>query len=169
MELVFSFCHHGSLGSVDLFVLEVISLYLNVFVLVVQVFQKTPFPKAIASTQSEPPFLLTQFAVLALFVALTTTAAIRFRNVSVQRGSLQRWESRSSSTPHGRPVLQKRLKQLGILGCMHTRPLADARGTRNGRLRSRPRLEGSADSARRAPSCPNIPLPSIPGRLVIPF
>ena len=56
-----------------------ISLYLNVFVLVVQLFQKVPALKALAPTQSEPPFAVTQLVVLALFVALTITAAIRFR------------------------------------------------------------------------------------------
>jgi K+-transporting ATPase A subunit len=56
-----------------------ISLYLNVFVLVVQLFQKVPALKALAPTQSEPPFAVTQLVVLVLFVALTITAAIRFR------------------------------------------------------------------------------------------
>jgi hypothetical protein len=57
----------------------VLSLYLNVFVLIVQSFQKIPALKAIAPTQSEPPFLLTQLVVVALFVALAVLAAIRFR------------------------------------------------------------------------------------------
>ncbi len=35
--------------------------------------------KAMAPTQSEPPFKLTQLVVLALFVVLTFVAAIRFR------------------------------------------------------------------------------------------
>src|SRR5262245_42125028 len=38
----------------------VIALYLNVFVLIVQAFQKIPPLNALAPTQSEPPFLLTQ-------------------------------------------------------------------------------------------------------------
>jgi len=46
-----------------------IALYLNVFVAVVQSFLKVPALKAIAPTQPEPPFLVTQFVVLALFVA----------------------------------------------------------------------------------------------------
>ena len=37
-----------------------VALYLNVFVLIVQLFQKVPALKALAPTQSEPPFLLTQ-------------------------------------------------------------------------------------------------------------
>jgi hypothetical protein len=57
----------------------VLAFYLNVFVGVVQAFQKLSFLKALAPTQSEPPFLLTQLVVLALFVALAIVAAIRFR------------------------------------------------------------------------------------------
>ena len=60
-------------------VCTMISLYLNVFVLVVQLFQKVPALKALAPTQSEPPFAVTQLVVLALFVLLTIIAAIRFR------------------------------------------------------------------------------------------
>jgi K+-transporting ATPase A subunit len=55
------------------------SLYLNVFVLIVQLFQKVPALKALAPTQSEPPFAVTQLVVLALFVLLTIIAAIKFR------------------------------------------------------------------------------------------
>src|SRR5215207_4018977 len=57
----------------------VVSLYLNVFVGVVQAFQKVPALKALAPTQSEAPFLLTQLVVLLLFVALAVVAAVRFR------------------------------------------------------------------------------------------
>ena len=60
-------------------VTAMISLYLNVFVLIVQLFQKVPALKALAPTQSEPPFAVTQLVVLALFVLLTIIAAIRFR------------------------------------------------------------------------------------------
>ncbi len=56
-----------------------IALYLNVFVGVVQAFQKIPALNALAPTQTEPPFKLTQLVVLALFVVLTIVAAIRFR------------------------------------------------------------------------------------------
>jgi hypothetical protein len=58
----------------------VIALYLNVFVLIVQLFRKVPALKALAPTQSEPPFKATQLAALALFVALASFAAIRFRS-----------------------------------------------------------------------------------------
>jgi hypothetical protein len=56
------------------------ALYLNVFVLVVQLFRRVPALEALAPTQSEPPFAVAQFAVLALFVALGVFAAIRFRD-----------------------------------------------------------------------------------------
>ena len=58
----------------------VVALYLNVFVLVAQLFAKVPGLKAVAPTQSEPPFLIVQLLLLALFIALTILAAIRFRD-----------------------------------------------------------------------------------------
>ncbi len=63
---------------------SVIALYLNVFVLIAQLFQKVPALKAMAPTQSEPPFKVTQLIVLALFVVLAIFAAIRFRNGQVR-------------------------------------------------------------------------------------
>ena len=57
----------------------VISLYFNVFVLIVQLFEKVPALHAMAPTQSEQPFKLTQLVVLALFLLFTIIAAIRFR------------------------------------------------------------------------------------------
>ena len=54
------------------------ALYLNVFVGVVQAFQKLPFLQPLAPTQSEPPFLIAQVAVLVIFIALGILAAIRF-------------------------------------------------------------------------------------------
>jgi hypothetical protein len=59
-------------------VTAVIALYLNVFVGIVQAFQKLPALKAMAPTQSEPPFLIAQLAALVLFVALAIVAAMRF-------------------------------------------------------------------------------------------
>lgn len=56
-----------------------LSLYLNVFVLVAQAFMKVPALKALAPTQSEPPFLVTQLVVLVLFVVLIVFAAKGFR------------------------------------------------------------------------------------------
>jgi hypothetical protein len=56
----------------------VIALYLNVFVAVVQAFQKVPALKAVAPTQAEPPFLIAQLVVFALFVVLAILATKRF-------------------------------------------------------------------------------------------
>jgi hypothetical protein len=58
----------------------VLALYLNVFVLIVQMFQKIPALKDLAPTQTEPPFKITQLAVLGFFVLLGIAAAIRFRD-----------------------------------------------------------------------------------------
>src|SRR5713226_4040188 len=63
---------------------SVIALYLNVFVLVVQLFEKVPALKAMAPTQSEPPFVVTQVVVMAIFVGLGIAAAKRFREPTVQ-------------------------------------------------------------------------------------
>jgi len=54
------------------------ALYFNVFVLVVQSFEKVPQLKAIAPTQKAPPFAIAQIAVLVLFVVLTAFAVKRF-------------------------------------------------------------------------------------------
>ena len=61
-----------------------IALYLNVFVGVVQAFQKMPALQSLAPTQSEPPFQLTQLVTLLLFVGITIVAAIKFRPDSVR-------------------------------------------------------------------------------------
>ncbi len=57
----------------------VLALYLNVFVGVVQAFQKVPVLSSLAPTQSEPPFLIAQFAVLAIFIVLGILAVRFFR------------------------------------------------------------------------------------------
>jgi len=57
----------------------VAALYLNVFVLVAQAFMKVSFLKALAPTQSEPPFIVSQIVVLLAFVALGIWAVLRFR------------------------------------------------------------------------------------------
>ena len=55
------------------------SLYFNVFVLIAQLFLKVPALRALAPTQSDPPFLATQLLNLVLFLVLTILAMIRFR------------------------------------------------------------------------------------------
>ena len=57
----------------------VAALYLNVFVLVVQLFGKTPALAQLAPTQQEPPFAVTQALTLALFVWLGWAALRGFR------------------------------------------------------------------------------------------
>jgi hypothetical protein len=57
----------------------VIALYFNVFVLIAQLFMKVDALKALAPTQSELPFLLTQLFVMAVFVGFAIAAAIKFR------------------------------------------------------------------------------------------
>jgi hypothetical protein len=53
------------------------ALYLNVFVLVVQSFMKVPALKALAPTQTEPPFLVAQSVVLVVYLGLTVLATKR--------------------------------------------------------------------------------------------
>jgi hypothetical protein len=57
----------------------VAAIYLNVFVLVVQLFLKTPPLAQLAPTQQEAPFALTQALVLAIFVWLGWAALRGFR------------------------------------------------------------------------------------------
>jgi len=60
-------------------VTAVAALYLNVFVLVVQLFAKTPALAQLAPTQQEAPFAVTQALVLALFVWMGWAAVRGFR------------------------------------------------------------------------------------------
>ena len=60
-------------------VTSAIAQYLNVFVLIIQSFEKVPALKAAAPTQSEPPFVVVQVAVLAFFIVMTILAVRRFR------------------------------------------------------------------------------------------
>jgi hypothetical protein len=53
--------------------------YLNVFVAVVQAFEKIPALHAIAPTLGDPAFKVTQLVVLVLFAVITIAAVIRFR------------------------------------------------------------------------------------------
>ncbi|MFZ0277291.1 MAG: hypothetical protein WA254_10495 [Candidatus Sulfotelmatobacter sp.] len=48
----------------------VLALYLNVFVLVAQIFMKVPAAHALAPTGKEPPFLIAQLVVFAIFIVL---------------------------------------------------------------------------------------------------
>jgi hypothetical protein len=59
-------------------VTAVLALWLNCFVAVVQAFQKLPSLHALAPTQKEPPFLIAQGLVLAVFVVATIYALKRY-------------------------------------------------------------------------------------------
>ena len=61
-----------------------IALYFNCFVAVVQAFAKIPALHALAPTQKESPFAISQLLVLAIFVWLTWRAAKRFHTASVR-------------------------------------------------------------------------------------
>jgi hypothetical protein len=61
-----------------------IALYLNVFVLVFQLFDKVPALKALAPTKSEPPFKLSELSVLIVFFLLTIFSTLRFRSAAVR-------------------------------------------------------------------------------------
>jgi len=59
--------------------MAVVALYFNVFVLIVQMFPKVPALKALAPTQSEPPFQVTQLAALIVFAVLGFRAAMKYQ------------------------------------------------------------------------------------------
>jgi hypothetical protein len=64
----------------------VLTLYFNIFVLVVQSFQKVPALHAIAPTQTESPFQITQLIALVLSIILTILGIIRFRTEPIHSG-----------------------------------------------------------------------------------
>ncbi|HEY2844420.1 MAG TPA: hypothetical protein VGJ09_12250 [Bryobacteraceae bacterium] len=62
----------------------VLGEYFNCFVLVVQSFLKIPALKALAPTQSEPPFAVAQLIVLAIFIGLGVAAVKKFQQKPVR-------------------------------------------------------------------------------------
>ena len=82
-------------------VTAMIAQYLNVFVLIVQAFLKIPALKALAPTQTEPAFKVTQLVFLAFFVALTIVAAIRFRR--------RPWRPEARQFTQGRAMNQQQI------------------------------------------------------------
>ena len=60
----------------------VTATYLNSFVLVVQLFRRIPDLTALAPTQSEPPFAITQFLLLASFIWLEIAANAGSRSIA---------------------------------------------------------------------------------------
>ena len=94
----------------------VVALYLNVFVLIVQLFLKVPALKAIAPTQSEPPFVVAQLALLAVFIALGVVTVRRFHERLVRTA----WaEHGTLSIRAGRT---RRLHRKAEKAAMNTRP-----------------------------------------------
>lgn len=61
---------------------SVLALYFNVFVLVAQGFRRVPALKELAPTQTEPPFLIAQVIVMAVFITLGVLATKRFRAIT---------------------------------------------------------------------------------------
>jgi len=81
IAIVARYAFHASGGwRLTYVITAAISLYLNVFVLFAQLFQKVAVLKAMAPTGSEPPFLVAQILVLLLFIVLTVFAARGFRS-----------------------------------------------------------------------------------------
>jgi uncharacterized membrane protein SirB2 len=76
-------------------VCAVMALYLNVFVLVAQAFLKIPAAHALAPTQKEPPFLITQLIVMAIFIVLGIFAVKKFRSRPVSAPAA--WRSTKAS------------------------------------------------------------------------
>jgi len=64
-------------------VTAIIEQYLNVFVLIVQAFMKLPPLKALAPTQTEPPFAIAQAVNLVAFLVLGYLATKRFQPENV--------------------------------------------------------------------------------------
>jgi hypothetical protein len=64
----------------------VLALYLNVLVGVVQAFQKLPILRTLAPTRSEPPFVVAQLLVLAIFLVAGFRAVARFHPPAVRSG-----------------------------------------------------------------------------------
>ncbi|MGO9828724.1 MAG: hypothetical protein ACLPJH_01190 [Myxococcaceae bacterium] len=65
----------------------VTALYMNVFVLVAQLFAKVPALKEVAPTQSELPFKAAQGVVLVTFIVLGALAATRFGAAAPKAGT----------------------------------------------------------------------------------
>jgi hypothetical protein len=64
-----------------------VAFYLDVFVGIAQLFKKVPALRALAPTLAEPPFLIAQAVVLAIFIWLFIAVTRRFqpgRPVAVQ-------------------------------------------------------------------------------------
>jgi hypothetical protein len=70
-----------------IYVITAVLLYFNFFVLIAQLFEKVPPLKALAPTQSEPPFLVAQTCALVLFIILGIYSVKGFRGEQLQRAA----------------------------------------------------------------------------------
>ena len=70
--------HHAGTWRWVYVVTATAALYLNCFVAVVQAFEKVPFLESLAPTQTEPPFVIAQVILLALFIWLGIAALRKF-------------------------------------------------------------------------------------------
>lgn len=70
--------HYSGAWRSTYVVSSVIALWFNVFVFIVQSFEKIPVIHALAPTQTEPPFKITQLVVLIAFIVLGIRAVKKF-------------------------------------------------------------------------------------------
>jgi hypothetical protein len=70
-----------------IYVITAVLLYFNFFVLIAQLFEKVPPLKALAPTQSEPPFLVPQTCALVLFIILGIYSVKGFRGEQLQHAA----------------------------------------------------------------------------------
>lgn len=61
-----------------------IALYLNVFVAIVQAFQKIPALRELAPKQTEPPFVIAQVSTIIVFVVVAILATRRFAHAEMR-------------------------------------------------------------------------------------
>ncbi len=73
-----------------------IALYFNMFVLVVQSFEKVSALRVLAPTQKEAPFAIAQLAILILFVVATVISVRRFQPGVPGRAKVQEIQERAA-------------------------------------------------------------------------
>jgi hypothetical protein len=74
-------------------VTAIVALYFNVFVAVVQAFAKIPVLHSLATTQSDPAFVVAQIIVLALFIVFGVIAVRSFHPRTATPGPTSRLKS----------------------------------------------------------------------------
>lgn len=72
--------------------------YFNFLVLIVQFFLKVPALKALAPTQTEPVFSVTQILALTTFLVVGLVAVVRFRDRG-ESGALTKHHAESTQLP----------------------------------------------------------------------